>query len=187
MKMNNWISTELDWNKPNVKGEKLDSSLVFNLINAQSHDEAFNVSSTLEFAVCKNRGLSEAGLNVTVCILASLPSCKYDAKLMCIDLLIEIICSEPLMPNSTVLDDCIEEIYASSWYILNSIEFCKPEDVSSYVDLVCILSIKKKRFAQKSLIYLRKVLERNDKSEINLTVLKNSIDEIEDYLLNDKY
>ena len=189
--MGNWVSSELNWNKPTINNGMLDKNLVFDLINSKNYDEASKSFWKLEDEVCKNRGLSEVAIDVTICILASLKICEHDAKQMCIDLLVEIISSEPIQLNSTVLDDCLDEIYENSWFFLYALEYGNIKNVSSYVDLICILSVKKVKLRHKAIIYLSNVLNKVlDKSEVpglSLISLKNSIDELKNLEKNKTY
>ena len=125
--------------------------------------------------------MSEGALSVTLCILAALPTCEHNSKLRCLELLGQIVVSKPKLQGSNVLNECIDELYGISWYLLNAIEYGDPRHIWLYVDLIGILGLKNKKFKEKAIVYLSNSLNREGVPQSDLVMIKNTLDEINSY------
>ena len=180
--MLDWFLKHLDWSKKSTSGSELDNQIIIDFIHADCPQSANQAYWILESEVIKNHGLADVAHNVIICMLSSLPDCSDFVRDKCIELMYEIIASEPLLEGSVVLEQCVEEMYSSSWYLLNLSEKCDSNNLYLYTDLFCRLSILEKKFAIKAIHYLRKIESGNNIKISQISVLKNSISEIEELI-----
>ena len=176
------LSKILSWNKKTISGNRLQTDLIYNLIDAENEEIANKAFWCLEEEILRNHGVSDAALNVTICLLSSLPKCNNYARSKSVELFYEILASEPLDGNSSVVEDCVEELYSAIWYLLFLMEESNSDDLYLYVDLICILSVKEIKVAYKAIHFLRKIYDENRLDELRLKILNSSIIEIENLI-----
>ncbi len=179
--MSLWLLSELGWNKNGFDKKKFNKELVLNLIKSSNELDASNAYWKLEDQVCRNGLLSEVAHDVVMLILSFLPSCNNSVKVKCLELLGQIIVSEPEVSNSKVLDKCINEIYKISWWLLNEIEFGEPYEIWLHVDIIGVLALKFENFKYIAIVYLKNCLMRTDIPKRDLKMIQNTLNDIKDY------
>lgn len=172
-----WEASLFDWTSQTVDGQTISPNQVFNLLSAESAEEASRAYWKLDGTVCMNGLTNRAALSVVQMLLALWPCWTDVAKPYCLELLGQIGAAESSENEPGVKDQYLTELYQATWIFLQGVQFDLKENVPLYVDLLCLLALKFDEIRPRVRRYLDLALTRELPQPV-VSLVRNTIAEL---------